>query len=108
MQLNYNHLYYFHVAATEGTVAAAAVRLGVTAATVSEQLKTLERALGTDLFERTPTGLKLTEAGRLTLDHTSGMFRLGERLVEVLGHAPADATRSLRVGMSGGIDAANR
>ena len=36
MQLNYNHLYYFHVAAIEGTVAAAAVRLGVTAATVSE------------------------------------------------------------------------
>jgi LysR family transcriptional activator of nhaA len=103
MQLNYNHLYYFHVAAIEGTVAAAAVRLGVTAATVSEQLKTLERALATDLFERTPTGLKLTDAGRLTLDHTSGMFRLGERLVRVLGHAPTHALRVLRVGMSGGI-----
>lgn len=103
MQLNYNHLYYFHVAAIEGTVAAAAVRLGVTAATVSEQLKTLERALGLDLFERTPAGLKLTDAGRLTLDHTSGMFRLGERLVELLGHGSGEAMRTLRVGMSGGI-----
>jgi DNA-binding transcriptional LysR family regulator len=28
--LNYNHLNYFHVAATEGTLAAAASRLGVT------------------------------------------------------------------------------
>jgi len=65
MALNYNHLYYFHVAALEGSVAAAAQRLGVTAATVSEQLRTLERALAHDLFERTQSGLKLTDAGRL-------------------------------------------
>jgi LysR family transcriptional activator of nhaA len=103
MLLNYNHLYYFHVAAIEGTVAAAAMRLGVTAATVSEQLKTLERALGTDLFERTQTGLKLTDAGKLTFEHTAGMFRLGERLVELLGHSRPDAPRTLRVGVSGGI-----
>lgn len=103
MQLNYNHLYYFHVAAIEGTVAAAAVRIGVTAATVSEQLKTLERTIGIDLFERTQTGLKLTDTGRLTLEHTSGMFRLGERLIDALGHAPNDTLCALRVGMSGGI-----
>mgnify|MGYP001043149089 CR=1 FL=1 len=49
--LNYNHLYYFHVAAIEGSVAGAAERLGVTAATVSEQVRALERALGKKLFE---------------------------------------------------------
>lgn len=104
MLLNYNHLYYFHVAAVEGTVAGAATRLGVTAATVSEQLKTLERALGVDLFERTQAGLKLTDAGRITFEHTSSMFRLGDRLVEMLGHGAAgDATRTLRVGVSAGI-----
>jgi len=103
MQLNYNHLYYFHVAAIEGTVASAAVRLGVTAATVSEQIKTLERAIGIDLFERTQTGLKLTDSGRVTLEHTAGMFQLGEQLVHALGRAPNEALSPLRVGVSGGI-----
>jgi LysR family transcriptional regulator, transcriptional activator of nhaA len=101
--LNYNHLHYFHVAAVEGTVASAAQRLGVTQPTVSEQIKALERTLGVTLFERTPTGLKLTEAGRLAFEHTSVMFRAGERLVESLGYAPADMPRTLRVGISSSI-----
>jgi len=101
--LNYNHLHYFHVAAIEGTVAAAAQRLGVTQPTVSEQIKALERSLGVTLFERTPTGLKLTEAGRLAFEHTSVMFRAGERLVESLGYAPADMPRTLRVGIGSAI-----
>jgi LysR family transcriptional activator of nhaA len=101
--LNYNHLHYFHVAAVEGTVAAAAQRLGVTQPTVSEQIKALERALGVALFERTPAGLKLTEAGRLAFEHTSVMFRAGERLVESLGYAPSDMPRTLRVGIGSSI-----
>jgi LysR family transcriptional activator of nhaA len=101
--LNYNHLHYFHVAAVEGTVASAAQRLGVTQPTVSEQIKALERALGVALFERTPAGLKLTPAGRLAFEHTSVMFRAGERLVESLGYAPVDMPRTLRVGISGSI-----
>ncbi len=103
MLLNYNHLYYFHIAAIEGTVAAAAQRLGVTAATVSEQLRSLERALGVDLFERMQTGLKLTDGGRLTFEHTSPMFGLGERLIELLGHEVELVKRMLRVGVSSGI-----
>ena len=101
--LNYNHLNYFHVAASEGTVAAAAERLGVTQPTVSEQIKALERALGVMLFERTPAGLKLTEAGRLAFEHTSVMFRASERLVESLGHAPGDLPRTLRIGIGSAI-----
>jgi LysR family transcriptional activator of nhaA len=103
MALNYNHLFYFHVAALEGSVAAAAQRLGVTAATVSEQLRTLERALGHDLFERTQSGLKLTDAGRVTFEHTSPMFRLGDRLVQHLGEREAPAAPALRIGLSVGL-----
>lgn len=98
--LNYNHLHYFHVAALEGTVAAAAAKLGVTQPTVSEQVRALERALGVGLFERQATGLKLTEAGRLTFEHTSVMFRAGERLAEALGKDTREVPRSLRIGMS--------
>jgi len=103
MQLNYNHLFYFHVAATEGTVTAAAQKLGVTPGTVSEQLRALERALGTELFERTQTGLKLTQVGRVAFEYTSEIFSLGHSLTEVLGHIREPALRELRVGVSGGV-----
>ncbi len=101
--LNYNHLHYFHVAALEGSVAGAAVKLGVTQPTVSEQVRALERALSVSLFERQPTGLKLTEAGRLTFEHTSVMFRAGERLAEALGHSVTNLLRSLRIGISSSV-----
>jgi LysR family transcriptional activator of nhaA len=98
--LNFNHLYYFHVVATEGSIKAAADRLGVTQPTVSEQLRMLERALRVDLFERTSGGLKLSQAGRDALEHTTAMFIAGERLVESLGHTQALSDIVLRVGVS--------
>jgi LysR family transcriptional regulator, transcriptional activator of nhaA len=101
--LNYNHLYYFHVAATEGSVVAAAQRLRVTQPTVSEQLRTLERTLGVALFERQVSGLRLTDAGRLAFEQTSLMFRAGERLMQALGHDPALLPRTLRVGISASV-----
>ncbi len=101
--LNYNHLHYFHIAAVEGSVAAAAERLGVTQPTVSEQIRVLEKTLGIALFERKATGLKLTEVGRLAFEHTTVMFRAGERLVESLGHAERTLPASLRVGLSSAV-----
>lgn len=101
--LNYNHLHYFHIAAVEGSVAAAAGRLGVTQPTVSEQIRVLEKTLGVALFERKATGLKLTDVGRLAFEHTSVMFRAGERLVESLGHAERNLPATLRVGLSSAV-----
>lgn len=98
--LNFNHVYYFHVAATEGSVKAAADRLGVTQPTVSEQIKMLERALGLTLFERTGTGLRLTDAGRQSYEHTSAMFRAGEQLIRTIGQMTDQPPVSLRVGIS--------
>ncbi len=100
MVLNYNHLYYFHVAAVEGSVAGAAQRLGVRQPTVSEQLRSLEKALARNLFERVPSGLRLTEAGRLVFQHTTRMFHIAERLAERVGLAPEVEPRRLRLGVS--------
>jgi LysR family transcriptional activator of nhaA len=101
--LNFNHLYYFHVTATQGSVKAAADWLGVTQPTVSEQIRMLERTLGVQLFERTPTGLKVTLAGRDAYEHTTQMFLAGERLVQALGHASTPPAITLRVGVSGAM-----
>lgn len=102
-QLNYNHLHYFHVAAVEGSVGGAAQYLGVTQPTISEQLRTLERTLGVVLFERQSSGLKLTDAGRLTFNHTSIMFGASARLAEELDHGAQPIPHLLRVGVSGSV-----
>jgi len=101
--LNFNHVYYFYVTSTEGSIKAAAERLGVTQPTVSEQLRMLERSLGVDLFERSPSGLKLTLAGRDARQHAAAMFMAGERLVRSLGNSAGPAGMGLRVGVSTGV-----
>jgi len=99
--LNYNHLFYFHIAASQGSLAKAAERLGVTQPTVSEQIRQLEKRLGVRLFHRSTTGLRLTEQGRAAFEHTTPMFRAGELLMQALG--PVTTTppvRQLRVGVT--------
>jgi LysR family transcriptional regulator, transcriptional activator of nhaA len=98
--LNYNHLFYFHVAASEGSVARAAERLHVTQPTVSEQIRQLERTLGVTLFERTRSGMRLTDAGRRAFEHSSVMFRAGERLVDSLAADDEPREATVRVGVS--------
>jgi LysR family transcriptional activator of nhaA len=98
--LNFNHLYYFHVIAAQGSIKAAADRLGVTQPTVSEQLRLLERSLDVELFERAPGGLKLTHAGREAFEHTNTMFLAGERLIQTLGRVNTPPEAALRVGVS--------
>ncbi len=46
-----------------GSLAAAAQALHITAPAVGQQLRLLEKAVGTPLVNRTPRGLKLTDAG---------------------------------------------
>lgn len=101
--LNFNHLYYFHVAAAEGSIKAAAERLGVTQPTVSEQLRMLERSLGVSLFERTSSGLRLTEDGRQAFEHTAAMFLASERLASTLGRNASSPPIMLRVGVSSAV-----
>ena len=98
--LNYNHLYYFHLAATEGSMTAAADHLGVTLSTVSEQIRLLERTLGVPLFDRTSSGMHLTTAGQQAHEQTSIMFRASERLAEALGRPTAKRPLVLRVGIT--------
>lgn len=101
--LNYNHLYYFYVAATEGSLTKASERLEVTQSTMSEQLRVLERTLRKKLFERSTAGLKLTPAGKLAYEHATTMFRSGERLVQALDGSAEDTPLSLSVGTSGTV-----
>jgi len=61
---DWNDLRYFLAIAREGTLAAAARALEVDATTVGRRLAALEEELNSKLFDRTPAGLTLTDAGR--------------------------------------------
>lgn len=59
----------FVEAAQHGGISAAGRKLGLTPAAASARLSKLEAALSTRLFERTTRQLRLTEEGRIYLDH---------------------------------------
>lgn len=87
-----NALRAFEAAARHGSFSGAAEELRVTDSAVSQQVRTLERYLGTRLFKRLPRGLLLTELGSTYLPVlTAGFDRLSE------------ATARLRTGGVGGL-----
>lgn len=98
-ELSYPHLRYFWAVAREGNLTRAARKLNVTQSAVSVQLRKLEDALGTTLFERKGRGLELTRAGRRTLDYADSIFSLGEELLGALDRDDWVARRTLRVGV---------
>ncbi|WFE91563.1 LysR family transcriptional regulator [Roseibium porphyridii] len=95
--LNLHHLRLFRAVAREGTLTGAARVLNLSQSALSSQIKTLEAALGHDLFERRGRGLLLTEAGRIALDHADAIFRTAEDLTATLRHSGTER-KVLRVG----------
>ncbi|MBV9077741.1 MAG: LysR family transcriptional regulator [Methylobacteriaceae bacterium] len=96
--LNYHHLRYFWVIASEGSLTRAAERLAVSASSLSVQLQALEAQLGHQLFERRGRKLELTEAGRIALDYAGTVFRSGEELLNTLKGLRREGVQVLRVG----------
>ena len=78
-------------AARNGSIAAAAAELGVTASAVSQQLRLLERRLGRRLFERSRRGVIPTDAGRAILRHLTEGFESLSKISAIGPEAkPAD------------------
>jgi len=61
--LNWDDLRIMLALAERGTLSNAATQLRISHPTLSRRLREMERRLGTRLFERTPTSLRLTTAG---------------------------------------------
>src|ERR671928_1709095 len=55
--------------ARRGSFSAAAESLAYTQSAVSQQIAALEREAGTKLVERSARGVRLTDAGRVLVDH---------------------------------------
>lgn len=62
-RIKFRHLVYFLEVARQGSLARAATKIAVSQPAVSKTLKELEELLGAQLFERSKSGVTLSEAG---------------------------------------------
>lgn len=70
----WSHLHWLIVLSEQGSYTAAAQRLGVSKAAMSQHVAELERAVGLPLVRRTTRSMRLTEAGQRLVDDTRQAF----------------------------------
>lgn len=70
----WSHVHWLSVLGTLGSYTAAAQRLGVSKAAMSQRIAELERAAGVPLVLRTTRSVRLTEAGQQLADATGSAF----------------------------------
>jgi LysR family transcriptional activator of nhaA len=97
--LNYHQLLNFWLVAREGSVQRASELLHVTPASVSIQVRQLERALDTKLVMKQGRGLALTEMGEQVADYAGEIFSMGRELMEMVKGRPVGRPLELRVGV---------
>ncbi|WP_188577214.1 LysR family transcriptional regulator [Azorhizobium oxalatiphilum] len=95
------HIRYFLTVADEGNFTRAAARLGIGQPPLSQQIKDLEREVGTLLFHRVPHGAELTEAGAAFLDAVKSMPAQAIAAGEAARRAARGETGQLAIGVVG-------
>jgi DNA-binding transcriptional LysR family regulator len=98
--MNINHLRHVIAVAEFGSIRGAARHLGGAQPAITRSIHDMEKELGTAIFERQATGMKLTAAGTLFLRRAiiiqEEMRRAGEEISQFLGRA----TGRVAIGLS--------
>src|SRR5919202_6367516 len=92
----------FEAIVERGSFSAAAAALGVSQPAVSQQMRTLERALGGPLIDRRGRRLALTERGEVVHRHAQRMLALSDELRRELAEGAETVAGPLVVGASTG------
>lgn len=104
MNYNYNHLYYFYIAAKSGGITAAAEHLHISQPSLSSQLKVLEESLSLNLFEKVGRKNQLTPSGLVIYDYCKKMFELAEKMTEVVTKSTPTSKRRIQIGVSHDVE----
>jgi DNA-binding transcriptional LysR family regulator len=78
--MDWDDIHYFLAVARGGSVRAAAQRLGVNHSTVLRRIAQLEKHLGAQMFEKLPSGYRLTAAGEEVLELANQMEASSQQL----------------------------
>lgn len=96
--INLNHLFYFYEVARRGSFTRASRDLLVAQSALSVQIKTLERSLGTPLFDRRRSGVELTEAGQRAYSAAERIFTDVDQLIADLNQSGRQVSGGVSVG----------
>ncbi len=98
--MNFQHVQAFCTIVAEGSFSRAAERLHLTQPTISAQIQSLEKTLGTRLFERSAQGISLTQAGRTFHPHALQMLELSRRAEQAIEELQGLSRGNLEIGAS--------
>jgi DNA-binding transcriptional LysR family regulator len=94
---DWNDLRFFLELARAGRLIQAAARLRVDHTTVARRISALEAAIGARLFDKSPRGYVLTEAGHQLLAHAEGIEAQSIRAFEQISGQDAQRTGTIRL-----------
>jgi DNA-binding transcriptional LysR family regulator len=101
--MKWDDLRVFLAVARQQRLMAAGRSLGLDPATVGRRVTSLEEALGAKLFDRSPQGYSLTEAGRTLVGHAQAMESQAAAAAEDLGGHSDRLSGTVRIGAPDGV-----
>lgn len=102
---DWNDLRYFLELSRQGKLVKAALRLQVDHTTVSRRIASLEKQLQARLFDKSPTGYQLTDAGMRLLPMAEKIESQSNNLYQALSGKDARLSGTVRISTSEGIGA---
>jgi DNA-binding transcriptional LysR family regulator len=102
---DWNDLRYFLELSRQGKLVKAALRLKVDHTTVSRRIASLEKQLQARLFDKSPTGYQLTDAGMRLLPMAEKIESQSNQLYQALSGKDARLSGTVRISTSEGIGA---
>lgn len=101
--MRWDDLRAFLAVARHGRLQAAGRTLGLDPTTAGRRIAALEAALGAKLFDRSPDGYVLTEAGLGLVEHAQGMESLARAASDELGGHADRLSGTVRIGAPDGV-----
>jgi LysR family transcriptional regulator, nitrogen assimilation regulatory protein len=101
--MDVRQLRYFIAIAEEGSLSAAALRIGVAQPSLSQHVANLEEAIGVQLLSRTSRGVTLTEPGNLLLAHARQITAAVDRAKEEVRQSGSEPRGSVVFGLPSSI-----
>lgn len=99
----WSDLRFFLAVARAGKLTLAARQMGVEHSTVSRRIATLERTLGTQLFDRQPAGYVLTPAAERLMASAEAMEAMAAAAQQDIGGADLGVSGTVRIGAPDGF-----